>query len=86
MPQTQTSLDDVLAAVHEGFDHMEQRFIQMEQRMDQRLDRMDRRLDRIEKIVDNWPPPSQIKDLLSLAGNLKRRVEALEKKTGIKAD
>jgi hypothetical protein len=52
--------------------------------MDKRLDGMNARLDRLEKIVDHWPPPSQIKDLLALSGNLKRRVEALEKRAGIK--
>lgn len=75
MPTHKITLDDVLSAVNDGFTQTERR-----------LDRIDGRLDRIEKIVDHWPPPSQVRDLLALAGNLKRRVEALEKRVGIKTN
>jgi hypothetical protein len=76
MTKNEPALDDVLRAINEGFS-------QVEQRIDALQTHVDERLDRLERIVDNWPPPSQIKDLLALSSNLKRRIEVLEQRVGL---
>ena len=63
---TQQSLEDGLSAVNDGFQNMENRFQEIQAATN-----------RIEKIVDNWPPPNQIKELMS-------RVNIIEKKLKIK--
>lgn len=88
-----TTLQDVLEAVNAGFSHMEERFVGIETRMDKievRMDKIEVRMDtievtmkRLEKIVDNWPPPSTVRDLIGIVGNLKHRIEVLEKQNGI---
>ena len=73
MPKKETTLDDVLSTVKDGFDDVDKRFTQV----DNSLDKMNQRLDRIEKIVESWPPPSYIHDLLS-------RVSVIERHLNIK--
>lgn len=55
------TLDDVLEAVNDGFQHMEERF--------QEVFTSNRR---IEKIVDSWPPPSVIRELQERVFQLER--------------
>lgn len=66
MTKQPTTLDDVLAAVKEGFDGVSDQVTEVQ-----------RQLDRIESIVDKWPPPSYVTDLLE-------RVSVIEKRLGIR--
>lgn len=70
-------LTDILESVNTGFETLEHCFDDLEQAVENRFDRLDQRFDRLEKIIDNWPAPSVIKDLLV-------RVSVLERKAGIK--
>jgi hypothetical protein len=79
--------DELLGAVNMGFTHMEERFQGMERRfhgMEERFQGLEGRFQdvlesnrRIENIVDKWPPPSTINDLLV-------RTTTIERKLGIK--
>lgn len=66
MTKQPTTLDDVLSAVKDGFDGVG----------DQVAD-VQRQLDRIESIIDKWPPPSYVTELLE-------RVSVIEKRLGIR--
>ena len=70
---TKKDFYDVLKAVNLGFDAMEEHFA----RVVSRLDNMDERLDRMASIIDSWPPPSYIHDLLE-------RISVVEKELKIK--
>ena len=86
MSQEEITNKELLEAINEGFDAMEQKFTSLKQRMEQRFSEVDKRFDRLEKIIDNWPPPSTIKDLLSWVGRLTNRVKIIEKQLGIKTE
>jgi len=57
----ETTLDDVLKAVRDGFGDFDNKFQEM-----------DRKLDRIEKIVNKWPPPSEIDRLFRRVNRVER--------------
>ena len=74
----ETTLNDVIDAVNSGFNQMEGRFSELENGLGElksdfgelkndfgelKCD-VDNRFDRIEKIIDKWPPPSYVTDLL----------------------
>lgn len=69
MPE-KTTLDDVLHAVNESANFTERRFQEVLGR-----------LDRIERIVESWPPPSLIRDLLERVAVLERLVRSKPRAT-----
>lgn len=92
IPQVQKLLKTALNEAQERFvtkKHLEEQFQQTIDRLNEGVDTilseledMDRlsvsRFDRLEKIVDNWPAPSTIKDLMERVGRIERKLKMTE--------
>lgn len=75
MIKKETSLDDILESIRDGFQ-------EVEQNITDKLQQMDRKLDRIERIVNKWPPPSEIDRLFSRVNRIERALNLKPNRKG----